>query len=592
MKGHATKEMIAVLCLIAGLLLSGCGGGGGDPFSSPPFRYDPGLPGQVTGLQASPGDQVVTLFWNPVYVAESYDIYYAPAAAGGGPPSSGWTKFNISGGTSYAVWGLTDNVTYYFMVSAVDRDGEGQASAEVASTPTPPSQADLAATWYFHTLVSGPSAKWERGTVVIDQSGNATYTDFLDSAHYDPVDDSSTSQPLPPGETITLQGGGSITISGTDFQGTMGSRKNMWVGTWTYSVDGSKALTIFQKQRPTNDYSVLDVAGTSGQNPNNPNLAGNGPTRFAYHALNSGSDIEWEYSNARVGAQGQFWSNPPASDFIPDGANSIKDVIYWDYSTPTYKMAAGYDFMWKVTCFAMRSDGMLKEYDNFAAVKDASHNVIFTGRMTDDKTVIVGVSTKNAIPATQTSTGAIQTIPDQYYLRILQLNFIPTDQSLPTYTLNDVSGTYKFHEIGAVLGGGNVSQASWAYGTMQITNSGVTTFPQYTDSNSVLSNPATFTFAYYPDTGSDGHTWTTFANFVTPDTGDAASRYYNAGQPYFSVWTWWNGITNGVQSGAGVQQVPMSTYYYNEHATLSYERDLLVMTRTDGFGYSMIIGLK
>lgn len=46
------------------------------------------------------------------------------------------------------------------------------------------------------------------------------------------------------------------------------------------------------------------------------------------------------------------------------------------------------------------------------------------------------------------------------------------------------------------------------------------------------------------------------------------------------------------QSGSGVWLIPMSTHYYNEHGTLSYNRDLFVMTRTDSFGYSMIIGLK
>jgi hypothetical protein len=216
--------------------------------------------------------------------------------------------------------------------------------------------------------------------------------------------------------------------------------------------------------------------------------------------------------------------------------------------------------------------------------------------MTDDKTVIVGVSTKNDIPAEQNSTGAITTISDQYFLRILQLNFLPTDQTMPTYTLNDVAGTYKFYKIGAVNVSSGVSQASWAFGKMQVASSGVTTFPQYTDSNSLLSIPDTFTLAYYPDTGSDGKTWTTFANFVTPDTGDASSRYYDShGQPYFSVWTWWNAIYNGAgygQSGTGVALVPMATAYYNEHGTLSYNRDLFVMTRTDALGYSMIVGLK
>ena len=167
--------------------------------------------------------------------------------------------------------------------------------------------------------------------------------------------------------------------------------------------------------------------------------------------------------------------------------------------------------MWKVTCFGIQPDGLVKEYDSFATPSsrmDGRHNVIFTGRMTDDKTVVVGVSTKKAVV-----TGAIS---PQYYLRILQLNFIPTDQAMPTYTVSaDLAGSYKFHKIGAALNSAGISQASWAYGKMQVTGAGVTTFPHYTDSSSSLSTMDAFTFSYYPDTGSEGHTWSTFANFVT-----------------------------------------------------------------------------
>ena len=250
MKSRAVKQLIPVLCLMTGLFLYGCGGGGGDPVTGPPFRYDPGLPAQPTGVQASSGDQVVTLSWAPVYVAASYNIYYTSDLAA---PLSGWSEISISGGNSYAIWGLTNKVTYYFMVTAVNRDGEGVPSVPVSSTPGPITQADLGGTWYFHTLVSGPGAEWERGTVVIDDIGNTTFTAFLDSAHYNPVDNSTTAQSLPSSAIFTVQGDGTIEMSGASpwasFNGTMGSRKNMWVGTWTYSDGISKALTIFQKQR-------------------------------------------------------------------------------------------------------------------------------------------------------------------------------------------------------------------------------------------------------------------------------------------------------------------------------------------------------
>ncbi len=581
MKSRLVKQILPVLCLFAGLLLHGCSGGGAGG-TGDAFRYDPGIPGQVTGVNASSGDQVVTLSWTSQYVATSYNIYYAAATAGGQVTWTNAIKVNVTT-NSYVLQGLTNNVTYYFMVTAQNSDGEGVQSSQAAATPGPIIQADLTGTWYFHTLVCGPGAKWERGTVVFDGNGHGTFTEFLDSAHYNPDDDSATATTPPADVTMTVQSDGSLEMSGPSawayFHGSMGSRKNMLVGTWTYSVDGSKAITVFQKKRAADDYNVWDIAGTgSGQNPNNPQLAGNGPTRYAYHALNSGGSIGWEYSNARVGQSAQFW-NPPSSALFPAGQGSIKDIIYWDYGTPTYKTAPGYDFLWKVTCFGIQPDGLVKEYDGFAGIKDGAHNVIFTGRMTDDKTVVVGVSTKKAVV-----TGAVSA---QYYLRILQLNFIPTDQTMPTYTVSaDLAGSYKFHKIGAAEDSHGVSQASWAFGKMQVTGSGVATFPHYTDSSSLLSTTDAFALSYYPDTGSEGHTWSTFANFVTPDTGpaDAHSRYYDAyGQPYLSVSTFWE---------SPASPVPISTYYYNEHGTLSYNRDLFVMTGTDSFGYSLIVGLK
>lgn len=576
-------RLVMALCL--SLILFGCSASSGDA-----WRYDPGIPGAITTLTAKPGDGLVSLSWespNSTYVATSYNIYYA--AVGAGPVTrTDSTKVNVTS-SQFVISGLTNGVSYQFLVSAQNRDGESELSLPVLAVPTPKSQADLQGTWYFHTLVCGPSARWERGTLAIDAAGALSFQDFQDSAHYNPANDSSTSIPLPAAQTMTMRGDGELTLSGpaawADFHGVMGARKNMLLANWSFAVDGSKAITVFQKKRDLDDYDVWDVSGTGNQNPEYPELAGNGPTRYAYHTLNSGKSLEWEYSNARVGQQAQFWT-PPASLtgaglLFPDGIGSIKDIIPWDYSTPSYKMAPMWDLMWKVTCFGVQPDGLTKEYDSYAepaARKDARQNVIFTGRMTDDKTVIVGVSTKKEVKS-----GAIS---DQYYLRILQFNFKPTDQTLPSYTPADLAGSYRFQKIGAVRDQAGAARATSAYGRMQITGSGVTSFPEYRDSESASSSPDSFTLSPYADTGSDAHTWTSFANFVSPDTGaaDAYARYFDSGgTPYFSVFTWWNLTTS---------LTPMSTKYYNEHATLSYNKDLLVMTRTDASGYSMIIGLK
>jgi hypothetical protein len=577
---HLLTYVLSWLCLF------GCSGTA--------WRYDPGIPGPVSGLTATQGDQLVSLSWSTpdnAYTATSYNIYYVAATNADAVTKTNSAMINVTS-SQYVVKGLTNGITYYFMVTAQNRDGESVESIQVVETPKAKSQADLTGTWYFNTLVSGPSAKWERGTIVIDDTGAITFTEFEDSIHYNPGNNSSTTATAPTDVTMTMQTDGSLLLSGAgawaNFHGIMGSRKNMLLANWTFSVDGSKAITIFQLKSATDDYTIMDVSGTGNQNPYYPELAGNGPTRYAYHALNSGSSLQWEYANARVGEQAQFWY-PEASltgpgNILPDGIGSIKDIIVWDYSTPTYKMAPMYDLMWKVTCFGVQPDGLVTEYDSFApaSMLDAEQNVIDTGRMTADKTVIVGVATEKTIE----SGGGITIVPDQYYLKVLEFNFKPTDQVMPTYTLDDLAGTYQFNKIGAAYDSNGIARASWAYGNMQITTSGVTTFPEYTDSAGTTSSSDTFTLAYYPDPGSDAHSWTTFANFVSPDTGatDAYSRYYDAnGQPYFSVYTWWN-LTSVL--------TPMSTSYYNEHATLSYNRDLVVITRTDSFGQSLIIGLK
>ena len=335
----------------------------------------------------------------------------------------------------------------------------------------------------------------------------------------------------------------------------------MIIGTFSPSLT-SNAITIFQKKRVTDDYSETDVAGTgSGQNPDDPTLQGNGPTRLAYHALRSGASTEWEYSNLKIGQNGNFW------------LDQYKDIIYWDYSTPTYSTAPGYDFLWKVTSIGVDPDGLIKEYNNYAPVRDGVQNVVFTGRMSADKTLIIGVSTKYDASGNA-----------QYFLRIMTMNFFPWDQTLPTYSLNDLAGTYSFQKLGALSNQDGTVTSSWAYGQMNITGSGVTTFPSYNDSSSATSSSDTFTLSYYPDPGSDGKTYSDFANFTTP-AQSGSSRYYDSnGKPLYTYYNFW--------SYGGTSVIPISPYYCNEHGSLSYIKDLFVMTRTDLLGNSMILALK
>jgi glycosidase/fibronectin type 3 domain-containing protein len=86
-----------------------------------------------TGLAVTnEGNQQISLAWNSVAGAASYNIYRSPVSGGG------WVKLNASPltGTSYTDTGLQNARTYYYIVRAMDNAGnESAASNEVAALP-------------------------------------------------------------------------------------------------------------------------------------------------------------------------------------------------------------------------------------------------------------------------------------------------------------------------------------------------------------------------------------------------------------------------------------------------------------------------
>jgi hypothetical protein len=91
----------------------------------------PALPIRIQGVSTAGGDGKITLSWNGVSGATSYNIYYSTSA--------GVTKTNstkVAGVTSPAeVSGLLNGTTYYLVMTAQNLAGEGPLSVEKSVTP-------------------------------------------------------------------------------------------------------------------------------------------------------------------------------------------------------------------------------------------------------------------------------------------------------------------------------------------------------------------------------------------------------------------------------------------------------------------------
>lgn len=89
-------------------------------------------PSAPTGVAADAGDGQVTISWNAVTGADSYNLYW-----GTSPGVTKTTGTKITGVTSpYTHTGRTNGVTYYYVVTAENAYGESVESSEVSGTPT------------------------------------------------------------------------------------------------------------------------------------------------------------------------------------------------------------------------------------------------------------------------------------------------------------------------------------------------------------------------------------------------------------------------------------------------------------------------
>lgn len=104
----------------------------------------PTIPAAPAGVTATGGTKQVSISWNGVGNATSYNLYWSITS--GVTPANG-TK--VTGASSpYVQTGLADGASYYYIVTALNSAGESAASAQATATTTTPTPAFDALAFY------------------------------------------------------------------------------------------------------------------------------------------------------------------------------------------------------------------------------------------------------------------------------------------------------------------------------------------------------------------------------------------------------------------------------------------------------------
>ncbi|MEJ2653058.1 MAG: fibronectin type III domain-containing protein [Gammaproteobacteria bacterium] len=206
-----------------------------------------------TGVTADAGIGQVTVSWDAVSGASSYNLYYGTSA--------GLTKSNgaqIVGVTSpYTVTSLTDGVTYYFMVTANNSSGESGPS-NIASATTQAAVPSIAGTYTTNSASFSTSGcqnpadngqfAFNSGTLTIGQNGAKFTGDLQLQANVAGHLYVSTQQ-----LTGTVSANGALSGSFTNTSTADGQFDTSGNGTFTGQASGNTATIQIEGQDTVGD---------------------------------------------------------------------------------------------------------------------------------------------------------------------------------------------------------------------------------------------------------------------------------------------------------------------------------------------------
>ena len=126
-------------------------------------------PPTPTGLAGVPGNAQVALTWSSATGAATYNVKRSTTS--GGP----YTTITSPSSTSYTDTGVTNGVTYYYVVSAVNTGGESANSSQVSATPLSPLPPPFTGQDVGPVGLAG-SSSYSSGTFTLKGAGTNIYS--------------------------------------------------------------------------------------------------------------------------------------------------------------------------------------------------------------------------------------------------------------------------------------------------------------------------------------------------------------------------------------------------------------------------------